>query len=299
MQFKNVSQIFSLIQNSPVQRLSINIAENRNILLDVKRDDLLHPIISGNKWRKLKYLLLSIESKGYRKVATMGGVYSNFIHSLSYICYLLGWQCDLYIRAFPEQFCTSTLLDCKRWGAKLHFVDRKRFRELRNKAPELPEDVLWITEGGMHKPSISGLQEIMMELNQRYDYIVIATATGTSMAGLIKGASVYQPDAKIMGISVLKNADQQHQDIAKLISSSEKGWSIIEGYEFGGFAKRNSQLNSFIEDFSQQYNIPLEPVYSGKSFYAVTDLIGKGYFGNNTSILLIHCGGLQGARSIS
>ncbi len=297
MQFKNVSQIFSLIQNSPLQRLSLDIAENRGILLDIKRDDLLHPVISGNKWRKLKYLLLSTEAKGYRKVATMGGAYSNFIHTLSYVCHLLGWQCELHIRAFPEQVLTPTLLDCKRWGANLRYVDRKGFRELRNKMPELPDDVLWIAEGGMHELSILGLQEIMMELNHQYDYIVIATATGTSVAGLINGASVYQPDAKIIGISVLNNAEQQRQDITNLVPHSTNRWSIVEGYEFGGFAKGNTQLNSFIEEFSHRHKIPLEPIYSGKSFYALNKMIRTGYFGKNSSILLIHCGGLQGNRA--
>ena len=296
MQYKNVSQVFSLIQNSPVQRLSLDIAENRGILLDIKRDDLIHPVISGNKWRKLKYLLLSIEAKGYRKVATMGGAYSNFIHALSYICHLLGWQCDLHIRAFPEQAPTPTLIDCQRWGANLHFVDRKGYRELRNKPPQLADDIMWIAEGGMHRQSMLGLQEIMMELNHQYNYIVIATATGTSVAGLVEGAEVYQPDAKIIGISVLNNANQQRQDIANLVPQSNKRWSIVEGYEFGGFAKSNSQLISFAEQYSQQHKIPLEPVYSGKSFYGVMDLIRKGYFGKNTRILLIHCGGLQGTR---
>lgn len=299
MQYKNVSQIFSLLQNSPVQRLSLDIAENRDIVLDIKRDDLLHPIISGNKWRKLKYLLLSIEAKGYRKVATMGGAYSNFIHSLSYVCHLLGWQCDLHIRAFPEQALTPTLLDCIRWGANLHFVDKKRFRELRNKPPQLPGNVFWFAEGGMHELSISGLQEIMMELNYQYDYIVIATATGTSVAGLIEGASVYQPDAKIIGVSVLNNAVQQRQDITHLAPHADIKWSIVEGYEFGGFAKSNSELMTFISLMEQQHNITLEPVYSGKSFYAVTDMIRHGKFANNSKILLIHCGGLQGTRPVS
>ncbi len=297
MQYKNVSQVFSLIQNSPVQRLSLDFAENRGILLDIKRDDLIHPVISGNKWRKLKYLLLSIEAKGYRKVATMGGAYSNFIHALSYICYLLGWQCDLHIRAFPEQALTPTLIDCQGWGANFYFVDRKGYRVLRNKPPRLTNDILWIAEGGMHQQSMSGLQEIMMELNHQYHYIVIATATGTSVAGLAEGAEIYQRDAKIIGISVINNANQQRQDIANLVPQFDKAWSIVEGYEFGGFAKTSSQLKSFTEQFSQQHKIPLEPIYSGKSFYAVMDLIRKGYFGKNTDILLIHCGGLQGTST--
>jgi 1-aminocyclopropane-1-carboxylate deaminase len=296
MQYKNVSQVFSLLQTSQLQNLSLKVAADQGVLVDVKRDDLLHPIISGNKWRKLKYLLLSIEAKGFRKVATMGGAYSNFIHALSYVCHLLGWQCDLYIRAHSGQPLTSTLTDCIQWGANIHYVDRKGFRALREKSPELAEDVFWISEGGMHEKSILGLKEIMMELNHQYDFLVIATATGTSVAGLIDGAAIYQPDAKVIGISVLNNAEQQRKDVAQLSPQAKNDWSILEGYEFGGFAKSNLELKLFTAEFYQQYKIPLESVYSGKSFYAVTDLISKGFFAKNSRILLIHCGGLQGAR---
>lgn len=298
MQFKNVSQIFSLIQNSPVQRIRLDLAENQGIQLYIKRDDLLHPIISGNKWRKLKYLLLLMEANGYCKVATMGGPYSNFIHALSYVCYLLGWQCDLHIRAFPEQAPTRTLLHCKKWGANIRFVDRKGFRELRNNPPDLSDDVLWLSEGGMHQQSILGLQEIMMELSQQYDYIVIASATGISVAGLMEGANIYQSNAEVIGISVLNNAEQQRKDIRSLVPHSNQHWSIVEGYEFGGFAKTNPKLLTFTSKFYQQHDIPLEPVYSGKSLFAVIDMVRKGKIADNSKILFIHCGGLQAASEI-
>lgn len=296
MKLRKVSHLFSLLHTSPVQNIELSRAIERQVSLEVKRDDLLHPIISGNKWRKLKYLLLSIEKQGYCRVATMGGRYSNFIHTLSYVCYLLDWQCDLFIRAFPQQAETATLLDCKKWGANIHYVDRKNYRELRKQPPVLADEVYWIAEGGMHTQSILGIKETMMELNHQYDYIVIATATGTSVAGLIEGAVIYQPKAKILGICVLNNAEQQRQDIINLVQDDRDNWSVVEGYEFGGFAKSDITLESFITDFDAQQDIPLEPVYSGKSFYAVNDLVNKGYFFKNASILLIHCGGLQGTR---
>jgi len=296
MNFKNVSHLFSLIQTSRLQKISVNFAEKKEISLDVKRDDLIHPIISGNKWRKLKYLLLKIEEQGSRSVATMGGRHSNFIHALSYVCYLLGWQCELYIRTFPEQMLTPTMKDCVRWGAKINSVGRNQFKELRYTPPNLLNESFWITEGGLHQESSSGLKEVLMELNKQYDYIAIATATGTSLAGLINGARIYQPKAKVIGVSVLNNAEQQRKDVCKLIRNNEQRWSIVEGYEFGGFAKNNSDLLLFVKRFSQQHNISLEPVYSGKSFYAILDLINKDYFEKNSRVLLIHCGGLQGSR---
>jgi len=296
MPFKNVSQVFSLIQASKLQNICASQVENKGILLDIKRDDLIHPIISGNKWRKLKYLLLKIEKQGCRSVATMGGMHSNFIHALSYVCCLLGWECELYLRGFTEQALTPTMIDCLKWNAKINYVDRNNFRILRTEPPKLSEEVFWIKEGGLHQESLFGIKEIMMELRQQYNYIVVATATGTSLAGLINAAGIYQPNAKIIGICVLNNLEQQRKDVCQLIKNNKTDWSILEGYEFGGFAKSNSDLDLFVNEFSHKHGIPLEPIYSGKSFYAVMDLINKDYFEQGSRILLIHCGGLQGNR---
>lgn len=296
MQFRKVSHLFSKIQTSRLQPILLESRVLNNIVVDVKRDDLLHPIISGNKWRKLKYLLLSIEAKGYVKVASMGGPYSNFLHALAYVSYLLGWQCELFIRGYSEQALTTTLKDCLKWGAKINFVDRKSFKEIRIKAPDLSPQTFWIKEGGMHQYALPGMQEIFMELNKQYDVICMATATGTSLAGLVMGAEKYQPRAKIIGISVLNNAEQQKQDILQMVSKCSVDWTVVQGYEFGGFAKKNQQLVNFINEFSSSESIPLEPIYSGKSFYAIKELLNKGYFKKNCKILLIHCGGMQGAR---
>jgi len=299
MKMSKVSHLFSLLQNSPIQLVEEKGFSAQGIRLDIKRDDLIHPIISGNKWRKLKYLLLSIESQGYRSVASMGGAYSNFLHVLAYICSQLGWSCELYVRAYENQPLTPTLKDCLKWGARVRFTDREKFRQLRNESPEIDGDTFWITEGGVADKAILGLSEIFMELDQLYDYICMASATGTSIAGLIQGAKIYQSKSKIIGVSVLNNVEEQRENVVNLIGKTETDWSIIDGYEFSGFAKKNEQLTSFVNDFSLKHNIPLEPVYSGKSFFAMMDLIKMEYFEANAKILLIHCGGLQGRRRIS
>lgn len=296
MFFKKVSHLFSIFEPSGIQRVNSESTIANNIWLDVKRDDQLHPIISGNKWRKLKYLLLSIEDQGFNKIATMGGPYSNFIHSFGYVCYLLGWQFEVFIRGYKEQPLTPTLIDCKKWGGKIHFADREQFKELRQHSPELPDDIFWVTEGGMQRESIVGLQEILMEVERHYDYIVIASATGTSVAGLAEGAITSPKKAKVIGVAVLNNSRQQMNDLTKLTKVGN--WSIVDGYQFGGFAKINNELELFMDNFSQQYKIPLEPIYSGKSFYATMDLIGKGYFKRGSKILLLHCGGMQGKRKL-
>jgi len=296
MKISQVSHLFSIIQNSPIHPIKESCFAAKGIGLDVKRDDLIHSIISGNKWRKLKYLLLSIEKQGYQCVASMGGSYSNFLHVLAYVCWRLDWSCELYVRAYKNQPLTPTLEDCLKWGAKIRFTDREEFRDLRNTPPKMDENIFWIKEGGIADKAILGLSEIFMELEQQYDYICMATATGTSIAGLIKGAEAYQPQSKIIGISVLNNANEQRSNVINLIGQKEENWEIIEGYEFSGFAKKNQQLTNFVNDFSLTHNIPLEPVYSGKSFFAVKKLIEIGYFETGSRILLIHCGGIQGYR---
>jgi len=293
---KTVKELISLLQESPVEKVESEATKSRGIVLDIKRDDKIHPIISGNKWRKLKYLLLDIENKGYTRLASMGGPHSNFLHALAYVCFLLDWECQFFVRGYVDQPLTPTLIDCLNWGAEIKFVDREVFRKLREQEPKLHERVLWVKEGGRHSAAMSGVSEIFTELDKHYDYICTASATGTSVAGLISGANKYQPQSKILGISVLNNQQQQVIDVNTMVKSNEVDWEIISGYEFGGFAKKNQELSDFSNSFMERYGIPIEPIYSGRSFLAVFDMLEKGVFETGSKILLIHCGGLQGAR---
>lgn len=297
-----IKELDELLSRSSVERLALSPQFAESYQLDIKRDDLIHPVISGNKWRKLKYLLRHIEESGLRRVAAMGGRYSNFLHALSYACHLLGWKCELFVRGYQEQPLTQTLVDCNKWGASINFVDRAKYKSLRSNQPKLPDNTYWVTEGGLQMESTLGVAEIADELSEPYDYLVIASATGTSVAGLVKGvnkSSQYfvaeQPE--IIGISVLNNQQQQVADVKKLIGATKTPWQIKSGYEFGGFAKKSQILEDFSSWFESKYQIEIEPIYTGRSFYAVFDLMDKGYFDKGSRILLIHCGGLQGARS--
>ena len=290
---RSIQQVFSLINSAPVEKLAG--FENQSVELHIKRDDLIHPVISGNKWHKLKYLLLHLQSQGYRKIATMGGHYSNFLHVLAFVANQLNWQATFYIRGHQEQPLTPTLQDIIEWGAKLVYTSREDFRGLREAPPDLPEDTYWISEGGMDEYAIKGFVDSVADLDEVYDYWVIASATGTSLAGYQMAVNQNQLKTKVIGIPVLNNADAIRQNVKHLIGEDQQP-ELIEGYEFGGFAKSNDELLEFINQFEQQHSIPLEPVYTGKSFYAVNDLINKGYFPSGSKILLIHCGGLQGRR---
>lgn len=307
MSLQKFSHFFSEVQPSPVQNIAHPDCIRQSVRVDVKRDDLLHPIVSGNKWRKLKHLLLHIESLGYQKLACMGGAHSNLLHALSYLSYRMGWRLDLFVRGYKEQQLSSTLRDAVAWGASVHYVNREIFRKIRFSPPQLNEDVFWLAEGAFHDLAFKGAAELVMELPNQYDYIVLATATGASLIGMsigqakknksVVGSSITLPQA--LGIAVLNNAVQLEDDI-QLIAEKKlydfKAPKIQTGYEFGGYAKKNTELLKFIDEFALNYQIPLEPVYSGKSFYATFDLIKQGYFPKQSKILLVHCGGLQGKR---
>ncbi len=310
------------LSNSIVQNLALPPELGKLYQLDVKRDDLIHPIVSGNKWRKLKYLLKSINSRGFQSVASMGGRYSNFMHALAYVCHLLDWRCELFIRGHAGQQPTPTMIDCQKWGAKITLVDRETFRRLRDKSPTLADDVYWISEGALQLESTGGVAEIISELEEPYDYIVIASATGTSVAGLVRGCEninsgsqvtheskskvnlelSLKPDSKsrdtkILGISVVNNQQQQINDINQRLGVKSNAWQLIDDYQFGGFAKKNDNLTTFCFWFEKQYKIKIEPVYTGRSFYAVFDLMNKKFFRANSKILLVHCGGLQATQT--
>lgn len=297
MRLKKISHFFGEIQTANIQRVHSSLLKQHKISLDVKRDDCLHPIVSGNKWRKLKYLLLNIEAKGFKKVAAMGGTHSNFLHALAYLGYRMNWSVTLYVRGYAEQTLSPMLQDAINWGAKIIFVDRIHFRQLRESSPELSEDTFWIAEGGSHSLALKGVSEMLMEGVAGYDFIIMATATGTTLAGISLGlAQLKSSHCKVLGVAVLNNASQIEKDIDSFLGKKVIKPQLITGYEFGGYAKSSLLLNQFIDDFEFNSRIPLEPIYSGKSFFAVFDLIQKNYFPINSRILLIHCGGLQGRR---
>lgn len=295
-----MSHLFAQIGNSQCQPIDCSNLTASDISLDIKRDDQLHPVLSGNKWRKLKHILLYAEERGFSQLASMGGQYSNLLHCLSYAAMLLGWQAHLYVRGHQNQKLTPMLTDALAWGAKLHYVNRIDFRKLRTTAPQLKNDIFWLGEGGYSQLAVKGTIESMMEISSQYDYIVIATATGTSLAGYCQGISkiprFHRNLPRVLGIAVLNNADEVAKNVNQLTDGKVVP-EVINGYEFGGYARTTPELLSFMQQFEQEHSIQLEPVYNGKSFYGVMDLIKRGYFPSGSKILLIHCGGLQGLRT--
>jgi 1-aminocyclopropane-1-carboxylate deaminase/D-cysteine desulfhydrase-like pyridoxal-dependent ACC family enzyme len=273
--------------------------DEHGVQLFIKRDDLLHPIISGNKWRKLKYTMLFALNHEHQHLISMGGAYSNHLHALAYIGYKLNLKTTGLIRGEPPKQENQTLSDLRKWGMNLEFVKRSAFRELRkyrthDAKPAQQYNGFWIPEGGATQDALRGVSEILNEIDIEFDTLTLACGTGTTLAGLAKAL----PEKKrVLGFSALKGGGFLEKDVKKLIKqNSLTNWSINFDYHFGGFAKTTEELNSFIDEFQTHTNIPMEPIYNGKMLFGLFDLIKNDRFKKGHQIIAIHTGGLQGNR---
>jgi 1-aminocyclopropane-1-carboxylate deaminase len=290
---------------SPEQVLSPHWAKLQNIQISIKRDDLLHPIVSGNKWRKLKYVLLETSDNDVKHIVSFGGGYSNHLHALGYCCQQLGIRLNAIIRGDYSQNLSPMLRDLLSWGTDIQYVDRVTYQQraepqyLQTLTTKYPNALL-IPEGGSQQQALKGVAEIIQELTHQYDYILAPVASGGTLAGLIQGTTkqIKHNGCQILGMAVLKGEGYLEQLVTTLLTEDNdtRNWQINHNYHFGGYAKSNSELAQFCSDFYQQTDIKIEPVYSGKLFFALRDLVNKKYFPDGSRILALHTGGLQGAR---
>ena len=288
-------------EKSILSRIQDKRLDNHGVELWLKRDDLLHPVISGNKWRKLKYILNHALALKTHTVVSMGGAYSNQLHALAYVGRELGLKTRAFIRGEQPARFSPTLLDLQGWGMQLDFISRSDYRELRQykNHDSLPGTVCgeyWLPEGGATELALQGVEEIVAEIDMPYDILCVACGTGTTLAGLVKAV----PESRqVLGIAALKGAAYLQDEVGKLLQSPKKSnWAINLDYHCGGFAKITPQLLAFIEQFERQHNIALDQVYNAKMMWAVFDLLEQGYFKRGQRIVAIHTGGLQGMRSL-
>jgi 1-aminocyclopropane-1-carboxylate deaminase len=279
------------------------------IELWLKRDDLLHPIISGNKWRKLKYSLNHALSRNKNTLISMGGAYSNHLHALAFVGNALNLQTKAFIRGEKPTVLNPTLQDLLAWKMELAFISRSDYRMLRNfkthdALPNLKNTEYWLPEGGALALALQGVAELVSETNLDYDVICAACGTGTTLAGIINAVP---KDKQIIGFSALKGADFLSADIQQILRTASpfkdwqsyeehKNWQIKLNYHSGGFAKTTPALLGFMKEFEQRHAIALEPIYTGKMLFGLYDLIAQNYFQAGQKIIAIHTGGLQGNR---
>ena len=286
---------------STLQPISHPMFTRHKISVQVKRDDQIDKVISGNKWRKLKYNLLHAKAINAKGIITFGGSFSNHIHACALACKQQQLSVIGIIRGEEDNQDNYTLAWAKHWGMQLSFVDRKTYR-LRNEKSYLQHlqqqypDYLIVPEGGSNALALIGMAEVIDELNQQseFDTLLSPVGSGGTLAGLI---SADKNQHKILGISVLKQDGylvKQVNDLLPEHAKAHTNWQLMSQYHGGGYAKFSAQDAQRIRSFSAVVGIDFEPVYSGKMILALLDLMSTGYFPAHHRIVLLHTGGLQG-----
>lgn len=279
---------------SPVHQIKNKLFDERGINFFIKRDDLIHPIISGNKWRKLKYLLKKAQAENKSHLVTFGGAYSNHLLATAAAAAKFGFKSTGIVRGEPVD--NDTLFLCRLHGMKLLFTDRESYRDkpaLFNKYFADDREAIFIDEGGASPEGAKGCSELIDELPKQYDHIFCACGTGTTAAGIINGLHHHGLNTLFHAVPVLKNGSFMTDEIGKLLTHPVN-FDLHTSYHFGGYGKTDQQLIDFIKQFVAQTGILIEPVYTGKMLYAVYDLAAKGYFKPGENILAIHSGGIWG-----
>ncbi|MBF8965408.1 1-aminocyclopropane-1-carboxylate deaminase/D-cysteine desulfhydrase [Pontibacter sp. FD36] len=285
---------------APLQQLHSPVWEEQGIALWVKREDLLHPTISGNKWRKLKYNLKEAKRLLHNTLLTFGGAYSNHIAAVAAAGQEFGFKTIGIIRGEEHLPLNPTLTFAQAAGMELHYISREAYRQKSDplyltQLAEQFDNPYIIPEGGTNALAVKGCTEIVSDISIDYDYICCASGTGGTLAGIIAGL---KGEKQVLGYPALKGGDFLKEEIEQLIKSYSgqhyDNWQLINDYHFGGYAKVRPELLDFIRDFQQEHSLPLEPVYTGKMFYGLIDLIQKGYFPKGSRIVVVHTGGLQG-----
>ena len=279
----------------------VNLPKEKGVELFIKREDKLHAFVSGNKYRKLKYNLLQAEKTGFKTLLTFGGAFSNHIAAVASAGNIIGFNTIGVIRGDELQNKIEnnpTLSFAKQNGMQFKFVTREAYRDknsetfLNHLEDEFGE-FYHIPEGGTNTLAIKGCEEILTEEDETFDYICCAVGTGGTISGLVNCS---KPSQQVLGFPALKG-DFLKEDISKFVTQSN--WKLITDYHFGGYAKINEELVTFINQFKVDYNVPLDPVYTSKMLFGIMDLIGNEYFPKGSKILAIHTGGLQGIEGMN
>ena len=280
---------------------AIHFLQKFHTTVDVLRLDLIHPVISGNKWFKLKEYLREAQAVNKKIILTFGGAYSNHIVATAASAKENGFKSIGIIRGEKPTVLSHTLLQAMSYGMDLFFISREDYK--RKFIPPLvldrynKEEIYIINEGGYGEKGVEGAKDILHQIDSSsYTHILDALGTGTTVAGLIESSAKHQT---IIGVSSLKNNFSLQQEIEWFLSKENRQrFQLIHDYHFGGYAKYTQELIDFMNEWYRQTNIPSDFVYTGKLFFAVNDLLEKNFFPPNSKLLIIHSGGLQGNQSL-
>lgn len=290
----------------PLQEIKANFLRKKNINLYVLREDLIHPTISGNKWRKLFYNLQEANNQGKNQLLTFGGAFSNHIAATAAAGNQFGFKTIGIIRGEAHLPLNPTLQLAYENGMQFHYVDRAFYREKKydllflETLKEQYGDFYLVPEGGSNAFAVKGCAEIIKSITIGFDVVCCAGGTGGTIAGII--ASVDETK-QVIGFPALKGGAFLKKDIQQLLSDYQqqfsleiknKNWDLITDYHFGGYAKRTQALIDFVANFNADYHIPLDYIYTGKMLFGIFDLIKNTALFDNKTIVVVHTGGLQG-----
>lgn len=292
--------------HSKVHRIFYSEIADKNVEIYLKREDLLHPFVSGNKYRKLKYNLQEAESKGYSTLLTFGGAYSNHIAATAYAGRQFGFKTigvirgeELATKVANSESLNPTLQFAEENGMELDFVSREEYRnkhtqEFKDFCKKKFGEFYLIPEGGTNELAVKGCEEILDENSEGYDYICVSVGTGGTIAGLINTAKKQQ---KVLGFAAVN--DESIVNKINRYTKNSKNWKLFMEDFFGGYGKTTDELVRFINQFKAETNIALDPIYTGKMIYRIIDQIKSNHFSVNSKILAIHTGGLQGVKGMN
>lgn len=286
----------------PLQALSAPLLQDAGLRVSVLRLDLIHPLISGNKWFKLKYNLRQARAEGQQTLLSFGGAYSNHIHALAAAGAEFGFNTIGVIRGEPHVPLNPTLQFAVDQGMHLHYLSREQYRQ--KHTPQLQAelraqfgDVYWIPEGGSNALAVKGCAEIVASLPAATDVLVCACGTGATLAGLAVGM---HGRGSVMGVAVLKGAEFLYDDVRRLLqdygASAVAPWDLVLDGHCGGYARSSEGLLSFMHEFEAEQGVLLEQVYTGKMMFALWQMIAAGHFAPGSHVVAVHTGGMQGRQ---
>jgi 1-aminocyclopropane-1-carboxylate deaminase len=291
-------------QHTPVFELNDRLSEAAGVRVLIKREDLNHGDVSGNKWWKLKYNLVEALRLKHNTLLTFGGAYSNHIYATAAAAKELGLQSIGIIRGQETFPLNPTLTFARACGMQLHYISRHAYRHKTEDQfmIDLQEQfgVFYpIPEGGTNELALKGCEEFAKNIlsDIAFDCVCLAVGTGGTLAGIARGLGI---QSKVIGISSLKGGEFLEGEIRTLLKdraeSTISHWNIETAYHFGGYGKRTKELEDFMQRQWQLHRVPLDPVYTAKMMYGVWDMVRKGLFERGSTILVLHTGGLQGGR---
>ena len=288
-----------LFESITVDEIDLPAIKEKNIRVSVLRLDKIHPIISGNKWFKLKYYLEDAKAQKKDHLVTFGGAYSNHIIATAAAGKLFSFRTSGIIRGEQPLQLSHTLLLAREYNMQLIFVSREEYRnkKIPKEIQELSGEIYLINEGGYGHLGIKGAAEILDHCKkENFSHIACAVGTSTMMAGLIKASLPHQ---ETIGVAVIKDEMGPKAELPGLLSEEKKKkFQLLTDYHFGGYAKHTAELINFMNEFYENTTIPTDFVYTGKLFFGISNLIRNNCFPDDSNILIIHSGGLQGNFSL-